>query len=649
MSRYLNEAEGQAQFFAEFAIDPLTAVQLHTDGVHKGNLLEFKTHITDVNQVLFQAVKYLSRLRINGRNVPANILLIDLNSLTLYKFDSADYFDEFHKTYTTAASRENKGFQAKSQPVVVRDYLNSGAQQVVSFLAQNNFVPVNITEDCVVAWAERFYREVKGSDKNDFLNHDHRKGPLGELRQPRHFKGLINPYTEAHYEEFSHILDRLNHKLAKIELGAYYTPDPYVIKSYELLDEAIARVPKANDYVVIDRCAGSGNLERFMDEEVLSHVIVNTYEQFEYLELAREFGQRVRAVIPPTYQAGDPAYGMLLNGDALSDRFILGIEGPDGYRVPNVIQQYLDDPKCTIILYENPPYADTSGMVAQVHSREQGGRKSFGWKNSYARAEMAEEIPVLPNGGIPSKELSNLFIWSGFRYYLRQPTDSYVVFSPCKYFNQHHLVTKRFLRGFLVNRRHFHATKDAGIAVILWSNEDEKGRFEYPLEMYDIDKKTNSLVLGAAKPGWQSSGNIKVRSDGVPIITVRTVTKRLSTLFDKRKPRGEEKGIACGFNGKETDRDALITLLHSDDMIGFLIAEKMSFDNTDLGTILTRVAVYNGTGGFYLRRDNFLTKLPLFAVGRYPSEGRFWVRGTVNRNADNGENFVQDDDFLRRV
>ena len=352
----------------------------------QGNLLEFKTHITDVNQVLFQAVKYLSRLRINGRNVPANILLIDLNSLTLYKFDSADYFDEFHKTYTTAASRENKGFQAKSQPVIVRDYLNSGAQQVVSFLAQKNFVPVNITEDCVVAWAERFYREVKGSDKTDFLNHDHRKGPLGELRRPRHFKGLINPYTEAHYEEFSHILDRLNHKLAKIELGAYYTPDPYVIKSYELLDEAIARVPKANDYVVIDRCAGSGNLERFMDEEVLSHVIVNTYEQFEYLELAREFGQRVRAVIPPTYQAGDPDYGMLLNGDALSDRFILGIEGPDGYRVPNVIQQYLDDPKCTIILYENPPYADTSGMVAQVHSREQGGRKSFGWKNSYARS-----------------------------------------------------------------------------------------------------------------------------------------------------------------------------------------------------------------------------------------------------------------------
>ena len=644
--RYANEAEGQNDFFSEFGIDPDMALGLHTDGVHNGNLLEFKTHITDVNQVLFQAIKYLARLRINGRNVPANILLVDLNAMTIYKFDSTDYFAEFHKTYTTAASRENKGFRAKSKPVVVKDYLNSGAQQVVSLLTENRFVPVDITEDCVVAWAERFYREVKGSDKAAFLNHDPKKGPLGELRDPRHFKGLINPYTEEHYEEFSHILDRLNDKLKKIELGAFYTPDPYVIKSYELLREAIARVPDGNDYVIVDRCAGSGNLERFLTEDELSHVIVNTYEQFEYLELAREFGQRVRAVIPPTYKAGDPKYGMLLNGDALSDRFVLGIAGPDGVPVPNVIQPYLDDPKCTIILFENPPYADTSGMEAQVAARRMGGRQSFGWKSSYVRGQMAEEIPQSANGSIPSKELSNVFIWSAFRYYLRQPTDSYVVFSPCKYFNQHHLVTKRFVRGFLVNRRHFHATKDAGIAIALWSNEDEPGRTEYPLEMFDIDK-AGDLIPGAVKAGWQSAGNISVRPDGVPVVTVKTVTKRLSTLFDRRKPKGEEPGVACSFNGVETDRKPLITLLHSDSIIGFLVAEKMSFDNTDLATILTRVAVYNGTGGFYLRRDNFLTKLPLFAVGRYPSEGRFWVRGTVNRCADNGDNFSHDRDFLK--
>jgi len=80
--RYSNEADGQADFFKEFGVDPSTALQLNTDGVHNGNLLEFKVAINDVNQVLFQAIKYLARLRVNGHNVPANILLVDLNALT---------------------------------------------------------------------------------------------------------------------------------------------------------------------------------------------------------------------------------------------------------------------------------------------------------------------------------------------------------------------------------------------------------------------------------------------------------------------------------------------------------------------------------------------------------------------------------------
>ena len=63
-------------------------------------------------------------------------------------------------------------------------------------------------------------------------------------------------------------------------------------------------------------------------------------------------------------------------------------------------------------------------------------------------------------------------------------------------------------------------------------------------------------------------------------------------------------------------------------------------------TQLTRCAAYNGHG-FYLRRDTFLSKLPLFAVGRYPSVGRFWIRGVVSRCADNGDNFSGDQDFLK--
>ncbi|WP_342372119.1 hypothetical protein PCC79_13375 [Propioniciclava soli] len=627
---YSNEVDGQFDFFREFGIDPDMALVLNTDGAWNGNLLEFKVSIGDVNKVLFQAVKYLAKLRVNGRNVPANILLVDLNAKTIYKFDADDYFDEIHRAYTTSASRSNEGFSAKRPPVLIKDFFNTGAAQVVALLKEKRFVPIKITEDCVVAWAERYYREVKGATKETFLANDPKKGDLGELKDPRHFKGLILPYQGDDYEAFAHILDRLNDKLKKIELGAFYTPKPYVLKSHELLREAIARVPAGNDYVIIDRCAGSGNLQEGLTDEELSHVIVNTFEQFEYLELAREYGDRVRAVIPPTYKAGDPRLGVLLNGDALSDRFVLGVEGPDGVRVPNVIQQYLDDPKCTIILFENPPYAEVAGMEAQKKARE-----SFGWKASFVKHQMVKALIKRRDVSVVN-ELSNLFIWSAFAYYLRQPTDSYVVFSPAKYFKQHHLVQKRFVRGFLFNRRHFHATKDAGVSVILWANEDEVGRKEFPLTPFDIDRKTGAVVAGAAHR----------ENPGPDDIVVRPVHKLLSTLYDLRVMDTDEPGIVCEMNGAEAHRKVRGNPVWGPDILGYLVAQKFSFENTDLSTLLTIAAQYNGNG-FYLRRDNYLTKLPLFAAGRLPSEGRFWIRGVVNRCADNGDNFSQDPDFIK--
>ena len=41
---------------------------------------------------------------------------------------------------------------------------------------------------------------------------------------------------------------------------------------------------------------------------------------------------------------------------------------------------------------------------------------------------------------------------------------------------------------------------------------------------------------------------------------------------------------------------------------------------------LFRTAIYNGNG-FYLRSDNFLEKLPLFAAGKYPIEEKWYENG----------------------
>ena len=60
--------------------------------------------------------------------------------------------------------------------------------------------------------------------------------------------------------------------------------------------------------------------------------------------------------------------------------------------------------------------------------------------------------------GQATNELCNAFIWSGFKYYLRQPTDSYIVFAPPKYWKYHNLVNKKMKKGFGFNRQFFHAS-----------------------------------------------------------------------------------------------------------------------------------------------------------------------------------------------
>lgn len=77
----------------------------NTDGVYHGNLLEFKLNINDLNKTLFQSIKYLSKLRIKGRSVPANILLISLNEEICYLYNSQDYFEEIHRVYLGEASK----------------------------------------------------------------------------------------------------------------------------------------------------------------------------------------------------------------------------------------------------------------------------------------------------------------------------------------------------------------------------------------------------------------------------------------------------------------------------------------------------------------------------------------------------------------
>lgn len=632
MANYNTEREGQIDFFKTFL--PLIAPNLSlddiladdNDGVLNGNLLEFKLRVNDLNAVLFQCVKYLSALRIKGKPVPANVIIVDLNAEQAYFYQSADYLADIEKVYEGGASKANAGFIG--QPYLEKyaygvDQL--AVTKLIARLKQNEFTRIHIDENCIVGWATAFYKAVPTARKEDFIGDDTGKHKtIGEIRNPSVFAEYIHPYTGATNVKFQYLMDKLNDTLQKKNLGAFYTPEAYAEKSHELLRMAIDRVPAGNDYVIIDRCAGTGNLEKGLTDEELSHCILSTVEYYEYKVMQEVLGSKVRHIIPPVEAADTFQAGLVKGADALSKEFV---ENP-------VIKQYIDDPNCTIILFENPPYADTTSVE---HQRKGKGKSSTVWKKSYAVQEMRAALKKTPASGTAVNDLGNVFIWSAFEYYLRQPTDSYVVYSPVKYWKAQYLIDKRFIEGYAFNRRHFHTNIDACIMCALWSNEDAQ-LDSFTLTGYDIED--GELVKYPEE------------------LSVRRIHEKFSSIyFDKRVFADDENdGILCDANGLERVKQTSIRCIPvvNKNCIGYMVVYTSGFDNPDLHSYLLASGKYDGNG-FYMRRDNYLEKLPMFCASRYITYNREWTeRARIMKSGDGADRFNADvasgklDQWLRK-
>lgn len=612
MKKYTLELDGQRDFYQTYLprVDKTLSLEQiitdNTDGVLNGNLLEFKLNINDLNSVLFQSIKYLSSMRIKGKSIPANILLISLNTNKAYQFYSQDYLPFIEKVYTLGASKENNGFQG-SAPITTFD-LNEEVERenFIKILKSNNYTKINLDENCIVGWGERFYRENPMAKKSDFIGEERGKvNIIGEIRKPNKLKKFIEPYEGEDNIKFRYLMDKLNDNLTQKNLGAFYTHKLYAQKSLELVREAIKRVPEGNDYVIIDRCAGTGNLEQFMIDDELSHTIVSTVEYYEYKVLFELLGDKVRHIIPPTEESDTFNAGLVRGADALSEEYINS----------KLIKQYINNPKCTIILFENPPYAETTSIE---HQKQKAGKKSSIWKNSFVVQEMKKEVK-----GTASNDLGNAFIWSAFKYYLRQPTDSYIVYSPVKYWKAQHLISKKFLNGFAFNRRHFHTNIDACIMVALWSNEDDLKTTSFDLQAFNIDKEQ-----------IKNEGNIKIE---------RIFNSYSEKYFDTRKFIDDENSVLCELNGKEISSGKKIRIkpLFNENILGYMAVYSSGFDNPDLHSSLLIAGRYDGNG-FFLRNDNFMEKLPMFAASRYITYNRFWTeRARIMKSADGADSYLQ--------
>jgi len=417
MEIFKTEMEGQIDFYNLIRrIDwTIPTIEDNTDWVVRWTLIEFKTSISDINKVLFQTIKYLSRMRNLGKKIPSQILLVSLNNEKAYLFESINFLTEIETQYIWWASKNNNDFSTniKSQNINYKE----NVIEIINILKNEEFIKVNVDKNNIV-WLSKTYYEIINdwSQEMKIEKKYHKLEFVNELVNPNYLN--IFPYSknkEEVYEkskkEFPWLIDCLNDKFLQKELWAFYTPDPYVKKATELLRIAISKIPKWNDYIILDRCSGTGQLENFLTPEELSHCVLSTYETWEWNVLYNKFIDKVRLIIPPEVSAEN---SLVEGWDALSRHFILWEQTwieplQESYKACiKQLNDYISNPKCNIIIFENPPYRDQSAWNDKnknLKSKETFVKKEFikSWTNQASH-----------------RDLSNLFIWSAWKYYLKK-------------------------------------------------------------------------------------------------------------------------------------------------------------------------------------------------------------------------------------
>lgn len=435
---YASELQGMHDFWEDYGCIP--DYDCNTDGYRDGVLVEFKLNDFDPEKVFSQLKRYVVARNSKALDLPRYGIGICLNQGIYQVFD-------------LLKGNENYMSQKKGKFSSVED-LKKQVGIFDSKITQRGW----IDETSLVSYNDKFYSYVSGKSKDIFI--DYIENPD---RHPDLLKIInISPYhwNKTGRMEVS-MLDCLGSSGLKKRLGAFFSPIYAVEKSTEYLRKIISGI--SGDYVILDRCAGTGNLEQLLTEEELSHCVLNTIAFAELSALRGIYDGRVRKIIPNEDDTVDKD-GLVDDGDALSKEFY-----------GNLLPLLKDK---TVIVLENPPYSEPQAEATRK------GKTVKGTMNNYVTEEMKKSVK-----GKASTDLANKFIWSAFNIV---KADYCVVYSPVKYFKTQHLVEKKFLDGAIVNREDFHAT-EAGISIMAWKNEDESTD-EWHLENTLIKKVKNESL-----------------------------------------------------------------------------------------------------------------------------------------------------------
>ncbi|EGO9005947.1 hypothetical protein D2A86_13985, partial [Enterococcus faecalis] len=476
----------------------------------------------------------------------------------------------------------------------------------------------------ILGWANYIYHRDRTVTKSQMFN---------MLRNPQSsiVENYILPWN-GNETDFDTVMDVLNDPTNRKDLGAFYTPLPYVKEATKLVRKAINNVPKGKDYVILDRCAGTGALEHYLTDEELSHVILNTYEIKEWLVLYNKYIGKVRAIIPPLAVVRSNQGNLVASGDALAEEFLTIPMETDGKHA--TLQEIIDDNDVIIIGLENPPYSSEL-------ARAQEGNVKTKDKFSYIRRLMSAEFAGDSNH---AKDLLNQFVWSFEQYFMRDPNDQYVLFAPVKYWKSVGLMSKVFVDGFLANRGNFKA-QESSLLVALWKNEKDTSTESISVVAKEIWKDNKKWGTG------KGIAVIDVPEDAilkdVALVTIKKVHTTLSKLYSKKLSTDKAATSVVGYDGRETyiRNNKKFKPVYNEDILAHL--EASGFGLTAQDVRMTRISTYHGYGS-QVRISNYAEQTALFVAKQYPQKNWF-EKDIYYTTADKGEMYKKDIDFLRKA
>lgn len=597
-------------------------IERSTDGFTKYILFEHKPNI-NVNgktKTIGQAIKYLVRMNKDGMPVPGTIVLISQEEEKAYIYSSsmfANMINDIQRFITGRASGSVDSFEIPerykdnekeiSYHIDITDSENDDMKALVKELkSKRSNVRVNITIDNVVGWARYYYDNCKANVKT-------KEKMFSELRNPIAVLGsLINPWTGEN-EEFSAVMDQLNDMALQKVTGAYYTPQPYCEIATNMLIKRVSEFKEKypdDDYIIIDRCAGTGNMELSLEdvydnnnESLLSHCIVNTLEYQEWIALHNRFANIVRVIIPnvdiPTKN------DQLIEGsDATSEEFNINLK--------KIISEVKKTEHCGIFFYENPPYVQTGTRNVQGAS----------FKDSYISKVMRY------NGyGNFTNDLFNQFVWSGFDL-MENEEDCYVLIGPLKPWKNNGFIDKEVVEAYLTNRKHYHTSGATANPIVCYRNKHSDS---------DSINFTAAIDIVNGSP-------IVVAED---IIVRKSYNNLSKTMYDRRKierTNDNDNGILVSVQGNENLSGTTVRRvkpISSEHVVGYMDSHSFELENGGQITKLLVAAVYDGNG-CYLWDDDWITRIPAFSAGFYKCITNKWYDSIYSKSGDGAERYFAD-------